>query len=212
MRMRTLVTVTAAGIASLVLAAPAAAHPCSAHARGGEVTHKTKEAHVFTKRDRRYACAAKIGRAVLLPGLDTLEAQRFGDGNVAFQITLSGVFVGYGRYTLHPAGGGGDTQQDIFVVDLRTGKTVVQQRSTETSDDGVSNYLEGFVMKRNGSVGWIGQHHTYEVHQVSTVPGSPGRVKLDSGDDIDPKSLALSSDRRTMTWTKGGVAKSAPLP
>ncbi len=202
----------AAGIASLALAGPAAAHPCSAHARGGTVTHKTKEAHVFTKRDRRYACASRIGRAVLLPGLDTLEAQRFGDGNVAFQITLSGVFVGYGRYTLHPAGGAGDTQQDIFVVDLRTGGTVVQQQSTQVMGDGVSNYLERFVLKRNGSVGWIGRHHTNEVHQVSNAPGSPGRVMLDSGDDIDPQSLRLSSDRRTMTWTKGGVTKSAPLP
>jgi hypothetical protein len=210
-------------VATLVLAPSASAsHGCSKHAKGGKVTHKTKESHVFEKKNRWWGCTTKTGRPYVLPGLDTITAREFDDGTVPTHITLSGVFVAYERYTLHPAGGAGDTQTDIYVVDLRNGKVVVDEDArpqTETYDD---RYVSDLVLKRNGSVGWTSTHWryppgstgvvNYEVHRFSRDPASAGRALLDSGADIDRESLALSADRKTMTWTKGGQTKSAALP
>lgn len=209
--------------AAALVPAPAASahHGCSAHARGGKITHKTREAHVLEKRNRWYACAARVGRPFLLPGLDTVSSREFGDGTVPSHITLSGVFVAYERYTLYPAGGAGDTQTDLYVVDLRTGKPVITEEARAPTGKQEDRWVDRIVLKRNGSVGWISTHWTFEqhppvsnfeVHRFSLDPSTHGRVTLDSGGDIDRESLALSSDRRTMTWTKGGEARSAPLP
>ena len=204
--------------ASLVLAQPASAHHgCSKHARGGKVTHKTKEAHVFEKNDHWYGCATKVGRPKLLPGLDSISAVRdFGDGTGPTYITLSGVFVAYERETVLPAGGAGDNQTDLYVVDLRTGKVVVDEDATPPSGVYENRYVTDIALKRNGSVGWISARsypQYYEVHRVSRDPAAPGEATVvDAGYDIDPESLALSADRKTMRWTKGGKAQSAPLP
>lgn len=210
-------------VAILAFAPTASAHHgCSKHAKGGKVTHKTKESHVFEKNNRWYGCTTRTGRPYVLPGLDTLEARRFSDGMVPTHITLAGVFVAYERYLLLTAGGAGDTQTDIYVVDLRNGKVVVDEDArpkTETHDD---RYVSDLVLKRNGSVGWISEHWrhppmnpsvvNYEVHRFSRDPASPGRALLDSGADIERDSLVLGADRRTMTWTKGGATQSGQLP
>jgi hypothetical protein len=210
-------------VAGLVPAPAASAHHgCSAHARGGKITHKTRESHVFEKNDHWYGCAAKVGRPRLLPGLDTITARRFGDGTVPTHITLSGVFVAYERYTIYPAGGAGDTQTDLYVVDLRNGKVVVDEDATAPRPQTEDRWVDRIVLKRNGSVGWISTRETYgvypdftltyEVHRHSLDPAAPGRATLDEGTDIDRESLRLSADRRAMTWTRGGQPKSAALP
>lgn len=214
--------VLAVMVASLVLAQPASAsHGCSAHARGGKITHKTREAHVFEKHNRWYGCASRVGRPFVLPGLDTITAREFGDGTVPTLITLSGVYVAYERYTLYPAGGAGDTQTDIYVVDLRTGKPVVTEQARTPSPQTESRYVSDLVLKRNGSIGWISVRWTYAqhppvddyaVHRFSREQSAPGRATLDAGRDIDRDSLTLSADRRTMSWTNGGETRSAPLP
>ena len=208
----------------LAVAAPASAsHGCSKHARGGKVTHKTKEAHVFEKRDRWYGCAARVGRPYALPGLDSISAGReFGDGTVPSHITLAGVFVAYERYTLYPAGGAGDTQTDIYVVDLRTGKVVVSQQAADPEPQQESRWVDDLILKRNGSIGWTSTRWTYptgsppvptyRVHRYSVDPSAPGRATLDTIAEGDRQSLTLSADRRTMSWTNNGQPRSAPLP
>ena len=209
--------------ATLALApAASASHGCAKHAKGGKVTHKTKESHVFEKRDHWYGCTTKTGRPYLLPGLDRISSGReFDDGTVPSHITLSGVFVAYERYTLYPAGGAGDTQTDIFVVDLRTGKVVVDEEARAPTGQQEDRWVDDLVLKRNGSIAWISTHWTftqnppvvnYEVHRFSRDPSAPGRATLDSGADIDRESLTLGSDRKTMSWTRGGETRSAPLP
>jgi hypothetical protein len=217
------ITVTVAVLAAgLVLAQPAAAsHGCSKHAKGGKVTHKTKEAHVFEKNNRWYGCAARVKRPYVLPGLDTLEARQFSDGTVPNHITLAGVFVAYERYTLLTAGGAGDTQTDLYVVDLRNGKVVVDEDARPPTGQQEDRSVTDLVLKRNGSVAWISDHWTYaqhpavvnyEVHRFSRDPANPGRALLDSGADIERDSLTLGADRKTLSWTKGGQPKSGQLP
>jgi hypothetical protein len=207
--------------ASLVAAQPASAsHGCSKHAKGGKITHKSKEAHVFEKNDRWYGCAAKVGRPYLLPGLDRVSEGKGGDGTVPVNVQLAGVFVAYERYTIYPAGGAGDTQTDIYVVDLRNGKVVVDQDARAPSGQVEDYDVADLVLKRNGSIGWITEHTTfaqypattnYEVYRFSRERATAGRALLDSGADIVRDSLTLSADRRTLLWTKGTEARSAPL-
>jgi hypothetical protein len=223
-RIRFLATLVAAVAVLALPQAAAASHGCSKHASGGKVTYKTKESHVFEKHDHWYGCAARVGRPYLLPGLDTITAGRqFGDGTVPSHITLAGVFVAYERYTIYPAGGAGDTQTDLYVVDLRTGKVVVDEEAAVPSGQQEDREVERIVLKRNGSVGWTSgrslydrpypqSHRVVEVHRFSLAPGSQGRADLDSGEDVDPLSLALSADRLTMTWRHGNEQRSAPLP
>jgi hypothetical protein len=220
---RTRITLVLAVLAaSLVAAQPASAHHgCSKHAKGGKVTHKTKEAHVFEKNNRWWGCAARVKRPYVLPGLDTLDARRFEDGTVPNHIKLAGVFVAYERYTLYPAGGAGDTQTDLYVVDLRNGKVVVDEEARPPTGQMEDRSVTDLVLKRNGSVAWISDHWTYdtnpavvnyEVHRFSRDPANPGRALLDSGGDIERDSLALAADRKTIVWTKGGQQKSGQLP
>ena len=210
---RTTTTVVAL-LATLALpSAASAGHGCSKHARGGQIVTKTKEAHVYVKGDVYWGCAARTRTPRRLPELDTVSSVRdFGDGRAPVRFTLGGIYVGYGRYTVYPAGGGGDTQTDVLMVDLRTGKLAWKVRATLDPNQSRSSYLEALVVKRNGSAGWINEHHTISVHRFSNSPGSIGRIRLDEGDDIDRESLALSADRTTLMWARGGQPKSAPLP
>ena len=221
-RARIILALAAAAVAALIPPqAASAGHGCSAHARGGKITHKTKEAHVFQKRDRWYACAAKVGRPFPLPGVSRVSLGEADDGTVPAHLALSGVFVAYERYTLYPAAGAGDTNTDIYVVDLRTGKPVVTEETTASAGREEDRWISRIVLKRNGSVAWTSSHYTYEtypgpvnyeVHRFSLDPAAYGRVTLDSGADVDRDSLELSGDRRTVTWTDGGERRSAPLP
>jgi hypothetical protein len=66
------------------------------------------------------------------------------------------------------------------------------------------------VLKLDGAVAWIGGDGstdpvTYQVHRVD----SRGRANLDTGPAIDPKSLRRH--RSAITWTNGGVVRSARL-
>lgn len=212
----------AVAAAALVLAPPAAAHHgCSAHVGDGKIVKKSREAHIVEKDDHWYGCAARVGRPYRLPGLDRVSSIEFDDGTVPSHITLSGVFVAYERYTLYPAGGAGDTQTDLYVVALRTGKAVVKQESVAPSGAQTEDRdITDLVLKRNGSVGWIGRRQnydenpmvqTYEVQRFSRDGSDPGRAAVDSGDDINGKSLTLSADRERMRWKKDGERRSARL-
>ena len=212
----------AVATAGLVLAQPASAHHgCSAHVGDGRIIKKTREAHVVEKDSGWYGCASRVGRPYRLPDLDTPSAIEFGDGTVPNKIRLSGVFVAYERYTLYTAGQAGDSDTDLYVVDLRTGKAVIKQRAIAPVGDVEDTEIADVVLKRNGSVGWIGRRENfdqdevavdYEVLRFSRDGSSRGRATVDAGTKINGRSLTLSADRRKMRWKKAGERHSAPLP
>ena len=201
--------------AVLALAPTASAHHgCSKHAKGAQIVTKTKEAHVFIKNKRWYGCAAKFKKVRLLPGLDTTDALQFSDGSVPSTFTLAGQFVAYEQYNLEPAGH--ETHSDIYIYDLGTGKIEYHAGAGSTKPNAEDSVLERLVLKRNGSAAWTarlggGQNATYEVHRYSKYTTVKGRVTLDSGPNVDPQSLALSADRHTVSWKRGGQTKTADL-
>lgn len=71
------------------------------------------------------------------------------------------------------------------------------------------------VAKRNGSVAWTvslrGDAPPPEVQEVRIADASGAVRTLDSGPDIDPSSLTLSADRRSISWTKAGLRRTAPI-
>jgi hypothetical protein len=212
------VTLVVTAVLAALAIAPATAgahHGCSKHAKGATIVTKTKEAHVFIKRQRWYGCAAKFGRVRLLPGLDSTEAVRFGDGRVPSNFTLAGQFVAYEQYTLEPAGA--ETQSYVYIYDLGADRTEYTSIAGSTQPPAEDSVMERLVLKRNGSAAWTarlrgGSDATYEVHRYSKYATVGGRVTMDAGQDLDPESLLLSPDRHTISWTRGGQTKSAELP
>lgn len=98
----------------------------------------------------------------------------------------------------------------IGVVDLRTGRTTVDEpgQPGSTEDSGMGE----FVIKRNGSVGWIGSDDAELEFSVWRIDATaPGPQRLDAGPQIDAESMRLSADRRLLTWRNAGADKSAPL-
>lgn len=207
-----------AGLIALGLAPTASAHHgCSKHAKGAQIITKTKEAHVFIKKKRWYGCASKFGKVRQLPGLDTTDAIDFGDGEVPAHFRLAGQFVAYESHLLEPAGA--ETHSEVWIYDLGAGKTEYNSIAGSTAPIAEDMVLQRLVLKRNGSAAWSTRMRSpndpdvsYEVHRFSKYAAVGGRVMLDSGGDLDAQSLALSADRLTISWTKGGQSKSAELP
>ncbi len=98
----------------------------------------------------------------------------------------------------------------LWVVDLRTGR----RKAGLFGGQGAS--VTSFRLKRNGSVaaigapGRVGSSGLYGPLEVRKVDKA-GEQLLDIGDDIDPQSLALSRDRKTLSWIKGGLQRSTPI-
>jgi hypothetical protein len=185
----------------LLAAAPAQAHPsCTAVRAGGHVIGKTKEAVVFDGPGSSggvYGCHRSAGRRFRL---DTATA----DVQAAL---LAGRYVAVVERVeefMEPL------FVRILVVDLVNGHTV-----SNASGDAIP----AFVLKRNASVAWVGgtednpddpQHLAYSIHRISHADGG-GNVVVDSGGSVDPASLVLSADRRSIHWMNAGEARSAPL-
>ncbi|HEX8647053.1 MAG TPA: hypothetical protein VF715_09120 [Thermoleophilaceae bacterium] len=195
-RLRLLVLTAATAL--LIGAAPAGARPSCGKARaGGQVLAKTREAVVWGRGPDVFGCHRSVGRARRMPIL--------WDGLNGFQ--LQGRYVAYAELR--------EEQMDEFydvlhVYDLVAGRSKVRV---------LRSPISSLVLKRNGSVGYIETNTNdpdteddpvSEVHAISNEDGLRD-VTLDTGPRIDPKSLSLSPDRRTMSWTHGGETRSAPL-
>lgn len=202
-----------AGLATLALVgAPSeATHGCKL--RGAKVLTRSKHAVVFKKSRRSsdpadtYGCLFRVGT------IHGLGDQADASGEVVIQrAKLGGRYV---AYELDRTGGVSEGEDRVRLLDLRTGRTKVDEPATRRA---VSNGVESFVLKRNGSVAWIGRDSdplgqspsNFEVHAVADGEGT-GNQTLDSGQNIDANSLALSGDRRRLLWTNRGKRTSAPL-
>jgi len=195
---RSLLAVVVALAALLVSAAPAAAHHCraSSTSRGAHIVYRTSEAVVFSKGVYTYGCLYRPGDVRRLP----TEGGEVHDFRQA------------GRYLAYATSGSaiGDEFDRVYVLDLKTGRLLNTYSST---------FVSSIVVKRNGSVAWI-QASIVQPPRDSTEAwrelhkGEVAAVEdtlLDRSAAIDPESLALSADRTTVSWTRGGQPRQAPI-
>jgi hypothetical protein len=198
-----------AAIATLALAVPAA--PAQAQSRnkcrtssttgGAKIIKRTSAVVMFTKRLSYYGCAYSGGpiRRLLDEG-GGIHVR----GDAAPQIS--------GRYVAYATLGSaiGDEFDRVVVWDLKLGHLAFRAPS---------NSVVKLAVKANGSVAWTqgsvvaepnGTPQVYEVHAASMVDRE-GDLLLDRGADIDPRSLALTPERESIRWTRGGATRTAPL-
>jgi hypothetical protein len=210
-RLRTILPLIAAVVATL---APPAANPQARPAKpacshkGSRTVLATDQARIYRQTGRTESgdleyllrgCLYRTNRRVLL-------AEGSGDGlfEQVESLRLAGRFAAFGvtgsikALTLGSA---------VRVVDLRRRKrrdAAPRQNPFKTFD------LE---LKRNGSVAWIaGPRPGFAAtgpFQVFKTDASGRQLLLASGDDIDPRSLALSGSH--VYWTQGGAPFSALL-
>ena len=172
--------------------------------RSVAIEARTREAVVFTKAKKVGPDRFAVHYACLVRG----PIRRLDDVNRSRQVSdpqLAGRFVAFER-TLYLTEF--DYASGIVVLDLRTGVRTVQHTATpDTEGDSV---VHGFVVKRNGSVAWIGtdEQGSAGVFKVDTTTTAPQR--LDSG-QIDLASLRLTADRNSVVWISGGEQRTAPL-
>ncbi|MEA2374655.1 MAG: hypothetical protein QOD53_1118 [Thermoleophilaceae bacterium] len=104
----------------------------------------------------------------------------------------------------------------VEVTDLRTGRRHSAEAVGTSSSGGTDEHVISLVVALAGSDAWIGVNRgdTVSNRVVYEVWRQTGKsaVRLDAGSDIDPRSLGLSADGRTVYWTKGETTLSAPLP
>ena len=184
----------------LAVPVPADARPsCGAVRAGGQVVVKTREAVVFRAADnggRVYGCHRSRGR-----GFNLQRHHSIG------RPLLAGRYV---AYTVHVEEFMEPLITRLEVFDLVTGRVKA----------GVgADAIRAFVVKRNGSFAWVQgtaddpadpESYAWEVHRISNEDDR-GDVLVDSG-AVDPDSLMLTTDRRTIAWTNDGARRTAELP
>lgn len=187
----------AAGVALLLPAGPAdARRSCGAVRAGAPVVVKTREAVVFTRRGIYYGCHRSVGRAFRLQTYHAIRDPRLAGRYVAYVVRVE------------------EFMEPVFdrieVFDLVRGRVKFAA--------GANDFVDTSVLKRNGSVAWI-EHSgdqppdagdVYEVRRISNEDRA-GNILVDRGSEIDPVSLALSADRRSILWTHAGEVRTAPL-
>ncbi len=113
-------------------------------------------------------------------------------------------------------------QFDVEVFDLRHGRRMrsadrppvgpFRKRAVRTAltrpvaTPTVHDDVTSLVLAKSGDVAWIGEdldHANFEVHALNARHNRA----LDSGADIDPKSLKLRAG--SLSWTRNGVRKTA---
>jgi hypothetical protein len=182
-----------------------------------QVVERSSEAVVFRKlrptengpRPVSYACAFRTDELrQSIWRLDDPEPSRRAVG-----ARLAGVFVAYRLvYDTGP-----DPYSEMVVKSLLTSDTLSSFPKPEESDS--SSTVASFVVKRNGSIAWIGVGHPSGEQGVWKVDADddwlePEMPRLDASPPaIDTRSIRLSADRRRVMWRRAGESayRSAPL-
>ena len=101
-------------------------------------------------------------------------------------------------------------EQSIAVLNIETGRLKVEQDAAVNGAE--DSWLYSFVVKRNGSVAWVGlreQGDQLLLKVDSRTAGQP--QQLDSGSDFHLHPLRLNNDKTRVVWIKQGNQHSAPL-
>jgi hypothetical protein len=120
---------------------------------------------------------------------------------------LAGHFVAFREIVEQSEVGG---EQSIAVLNIKTGRLKVEQDAAVNGAD--DSWLYSFVVKRNGSVAWVGlreQGDEVLLKVDSKTAGQP--QQLDSGSDFHLHVLRLNKDKTRVVWIKRGNKHSAPL-
>jgi hypothetical protein len=216
--------------ALLVIVAPAAAdRGCrSSTSKGAKILAQTRTAVVFVKdkthrtlgtQPIRFGCMFRVGRTYRLTPFTDFD-QQFGN------LQLAGRYAAF-HFDVEE-GAGNSSHHTIRLYDLRTGRGQGIAPGSGPEPIG-SELVQAIVLKPNGSIAWIssferkigeeplpggGSSEIREtVYPVTKIENGLGasRANVEEGTDIDRRSLALSRDRQTIYWIRGGVARSAPL-
>lgn len=203
----------------LTPAASAASKGGACAVRDANVFVRTSSGIVFAKTKRIdgqpvrriYACLFRTDRIVSLSSRRKSNSVSTGP---RVDPQLSGRYVGYvqnfGEETRTGAVG-------INVVDLKLGMRVAGFRYPLTGGWDV----ESLVVKRSGGIAWtgdeppIGEGHEHvnkiDGPQPSGLPANENKVLLDPGPGVDTRSLALSSDRRSVSWVRYDGVQAMPM-
>lgn len=212
--------VAAAGLytgLAVVFAAPASAHRRACPPPHSRVLAANGRTRVFTvtRRNRfgdrfrvAYACLRPHGRRYPLEDPDP----RGGGPTHARGIQAGPAAVGWVS-TYESAAGDFDFAR-AESLDLRTNRRRDCPPVSAARDAGGSENVLALRLGRADAVAWIGQS--------SGFGGSPGPLEvgessgastactvLDGGRDIDPSSLAVSANGRTVYWTRDGKPRAA---
>ena len=186
-------------------------HGC--HLRGATVVKSTSEAVVFRRKDPRvwggvlYGCYRRKGAIYRL---------NFGNlDGVPEPVKLRALAGRYAGYVAFDEGvTGSDTLTIVVVRDLVTGVVV---RQAQNGESGFAAEVLSFVLNRRGLAAWITKDHAdatasrpWEFQVLALDRRGDPRV-VDRGQDIEPRSLILSRDGRTLSWRKAGARRTAAL-
>jgi hypothetical protein len=149
-----------------------------------------------------FACLSSVGLHVLVSedSVDELGTPRpiFAGKYVALEQTI------YDE--------GGESGDAVTIFDLRSGKKV---GGTSDIDYARAGFLpsqsgaSGLRLMEDGRAAWVasGQDEGKRVVQIRTLVAGKAAT-LDSGSDVDGRSF--TADTTTISWSNGGVAKTAP--
>jgi hypothetical protein len=172
----------------------------------GETLAKDRLGRIF-QHDVRYGyaldgCLYRGGRVV------RLFPTRRDDGGNCGTLGLARMRRDKAAFVYDSCGGGGGVYYaTVKVVDLGSGKVVHRRFSPQDAGSSVSS----LVLKPNGSAAWIRDDCPDPPYCWAVVVKADHtrRHRLDIGADIDRHSLSLHGSR--ITWTKGGVRRTASL-
>jgi hypothetical protein len=182
------ILITIAGVAAS--AAPAKTRHPSCAARGSHTVVQTRQVRVFRLKGETFGCLFQLGKKRPLG-----DTPGFPDSLVATNISVAGHFVGYQLKFIGRTG----SSFNVRVLDLKLGRRVHNVRAGEfpfgdenpnVKDPGVT----ALAVTSTGAVAWIVRNSfadpvRLEVHKDD----SDGPTLLDTGDGIDPASLAVST-------------------
>jgi hypothetical protein len=132
--------------------------------------------------------------------------------------TLAGRYVAFTLWI--EEGASSEIMQMLYVYDLRGGSYRLRLRpiAPGTPHGELTEIVRSLVLKPNASIAWIAEFsppggeplESFQVNEVETSRADR-RTKLDEGDTIRPRSLALSDDRTTIYWKHGTEVRTARL-
>jgi Ca2+-binding RTX toxin-like protein len=172
-------------------------------AKGSRIVVKTSKAVMWTRGTfANYACLYAQGKVRHLPD----EGGGFHALRGAGGVKLAGRYVAYAT----PGSAIGDEFDRMYVYDIRAGHPVIQE---------ASNSIGSIALKPNGSVAWIqyslvrpanSDTNVFEVRKESMAERQ-GNVLIERAAGIGPRSLKLTGDGASVTWTRDGATRTAPL-
>jgi hypothetical protein len=193
-----------AACAATVAAAPAASAKssptCAALAKQNhyKTFARSKEAIVFGRAGKRVVrgCVTGARRSFLLDALCC--GPRF---------KLAGRYVGYA----YEGSAIGDETSKVGAIDLRTGKNVSYPKIAPNMEGAgreieTGSQVAAYFITKSGTLVWV----TYDQTGGTIHAGDRAERVVDQG-AIDLKSVKVSADGRTITYTKDGAPASAPL-